>query len=127
VVVSRLFVYGTLLPGHAARSMIADHVHDVASATTTGKLFVLPQGFPVLVDDGAAPVQGEVLMLSNLGSALSLTDEYEGELFQRITKTVVMSSGQQVSAWCYVPRDLSVIAEGLFLDHGDWIRYRRNS
>src|SRR5688572_16273609 len=79
----RLFVYGTLRTGEAARALVASHVVRSAPATLRGELYAFALGYPGVVDgDGA--VAGELLWLADLAAALPVLDAYEGDDFARV-------------------------------------------
>ncbi|MBT8495701.1 MAG: gamma-glutamylcyclotransferase, partial [Deltaproteobacteria bacterium] len=85
-VINRLFVYGTLREGHAAASMIADHVVGSEPATTSGRIVAFADGYPGMVEDSRAEVIGELLTIGDLAPALALIDAYEGDDFARTIK-----------------------------------------
>ena len=122
-VVDRLFVYGTLCSGQTARSLVADHVARSEPATTEGRIYAFPMGYPGMVEgDGA--VRGELLWLSELAAALPLLDAYEGEDFERVLRRVRRQDGSEDLAWCYVLADPTTIVHAEPIDDGDWVRYR---
>jgi gamma-glutamylcyclotransferase (GGCT)/AIG2-like uncharacterized protein YtfP len=124
--VDRLFVYGTLRTGEAAAALVAPHVRRARPATVAGKMYAFSMGYPGLVaGDGA--VRGEVLWLADLGEALPLLDEYEGEDFARVLCTAELEDGAQVTAWCYVLADPTAVVDAEQILDGDWVRYRAAS
>jgi gamma-glutamylcyclotransferase (GGCT)/AIG2-like uncharacterized protein YtfP len=121
----RLFVYGTLRAGEAARALVAAHVARSVPGTVRGAMYAFPMGYPGLVDgDGA--VRGELLWLADLDAALPLLDDYEGEDFARVERTVELEDGTRLTAWCYVLSDPSSVraAGAVEVPGGDWIDYR---
>jgi gamma-glutamylcyclotransferase (GGCT)/AIG2-like uncharacterized protein YtfP len=118
-VVDRLFVYGTLRSGHTARSLIQDHVVDSVPARTTGRLVAFPD-YPGVVDEGTAPVHGELVQLRDLAAAFALLDAYEGNDFIRVLKKVVLPDGAEAWAWCYVLADPRLAEDGVPVTGGDW-------
>jgi gamma-glutamylcyclotransferase (GGCT)/AIG2-like uncharacterized protein YtfP len=119
----RLFVYGTLRAGEAARALVASHVARSVPGTVRGAMYAFPMGYPGLVD-GEGAVRGELLWLSDLAAALPLLDEYEGEDFARVERSVELEDGTRVTAWCYVLSDPSSVAGAEMVPGGDWISYR---
>jgi gamma-glutamylcyclotransferase (GGCT)/AIG2-like uncharacterized protein YtfP len=119
----RLFVYGTLRAGEAARALVASHVARSVPGTVRGAMYAFPMGYPGLVD-GEGAVRGELLWLSDLAAALPLLDEYEGEDFARVERSVELEDGTRVTAWCYVLSDPSSVAGAEVVPGGDWISYR---
>mgnify|MGYP001829245145 FL=1 len=123
-VIDRLFVYGTLREGHAAASMIADHVLASEPATTAGRIVAFTDGYPGMVEDSTTEVVGELLTISDLAPALALIDAYEGDDFARTIKPVQTSRGE-VMAWCYLLASPAIAEGGTPIPHGDWLRFQR--
>ena len=72
-VLDRLFVYGTLRNGQTARSLIANQITSAERATTTGRMFAFPMGYPGYIEEGSGIVHGEVLWLTELAATFGLT------------------------------------------------------
>lgn len=115
-----MFVYGTLRQGHAARSLIADHIASAVPATVRGRIYALPAGYPGLVEGDSAVVVGEMLQLVDLAAALALLDAYEGEEFRRVLTQVTTDDGVEHWAWCYVLSDPALAEAGVLITSGDW-------
>jgi gamma-glutamylcyclotransferase (GGCT)/AIG2-like uncharacterized protein YtfP len=124
-VVNRLFVYGTLRSGQAARSLIANHVLAAVPATARGRMFALPDGYPGFLPGTDGRVVGEMMTLSDLAAAFALLDAYEGEDFMRSLQEVELGDGTTVWAWCYVLRTPALAEEGEPIPGGDWAEYLR--
>lgn len=124
-VVDRLFVYGSLRSGQAARSLIANHVLAAVPATARGRMFALPDGYPGFLPDTDGRVVGEMMTLSDLAAAFALLDAYEGEDFARSLQQVELGDGTTVWAWCYVLRSPALAEEGEPIPGGDWAEYLR--
>jgi gamma-glutamylcyclotransferase (GGCT)/AIG2-like uncharacterized protein YtfP len=124
-VVNRLFVYGTLRSGQAARSLIADHVLAAVPATARGRMFALADGYPGFLPDTDGRVVGEMMTLSELAAAFALLDAYEGEDFIRSLQQVELGDGTTVWAWCYVLRSPALAEEAEPIPGGDWAEYLR--
>lgn len=126
--VDRLFVYGSLRAGETARSLVAHYVARSEPASGFGVLYAFPDGYPGLLEEGQDSVLGEVLWLDKLAAALPLLDAYEGDDFIRILKEVtVTSSGQRLWCWTYVLADERYARGAERIDHGDWVRWRRDN
>lgn len=99
-----LFVYGTLATGGAAEAMIGRRRRGPAS--TVGRLFHLPAGYPAMQLGGVGRVFGE--WVDPVPAArLVLLDEYEGvgeDLFQRVIVEVT-TDGATFPAWAWVMED----------------------
>lgn len=124
-VVNRLFVYGSLRSGQAARSLIADHVIAAEPASARGRMFALPDGYPGYLPGPEGLVVGEVMTLSDLAAAFALLDAYEGEEFSRSLQEVELASRTTVWAWCYVLATPALAEEGEPIPGGDWAEYLR--
>lgn len=101
-----LFVYGTLQPGEAAWSQIADLVSVVGPARATGRLHATPYGWPAADLDARGAVHGTLLAACGPRSAVDLVaraDAYEGapELFRRRAVPVERPDGSWTWAMAY--------------------------
>jgi gamma-glutamylcyclotransferase (GGCT)/AIG2-like uncharacterized protein YtfP len=107
----RLFVYGTLRPGHAPRE-IADVVNTldpIGQGTIRGHLYDLGAYPGVVLDRNAAEVHGEVFAVTDQ-AALARLDTYEGyfprdhkaSLFLRVNAEVTFADGARELCWVYV-------------------------
>jgi gamma-glutamylcyclotransferase (GGCT)/AIG2-like uncharacterized protein YtfP len=97
-----LFVYGTLLSGQSAGGMLGGMPR--RPAVMAGRLWLLPAGYPVLVDDDPEPLplRGELVELSSQG-VLMVVDLYEGgadSLYHRAEATARVE-GRAIQAWVY--------------------------
>ncbi|MGD0796306.1 MAG: gamma-glutamylcyclotransferase family protein [Acidobacteriaceae bacterium] len=107
----RIFLYGTLRPGHAPWE-IADAVsrlRRIAAGTVRGRLYDLGSYPGVVLDDAAAEVRGEVFSVPD-EETLRRMDAYEGylpddaaaSLFARVKTLATLEGGAQQSCWVYV-------------------------
>ena len=126
-VVNRLFVYGTLRSGQAARSLIADHVLAAEPASARGRMFALSDGYPGFLPGPEGRVVGELMTLSDLAAAFALIDAYEGDEFTRALQEVELGDGQMIWAWCYVLSSPVLAEEGELIPGGDWAAYLRGA
>lgn len=117
-----LFVYGTLrreaVPA-ALRSVLARTRH-LGLGRLPGRLYDLgPYPAVVLAEDCGARVRGEVLALPRDPSLLALLDGYEGPEYERVTRRVLLDSGQTHLCWVYAytrdPGRARLIASGDYL------------
>lgn len=122
----RLFVYGTLRAGQAARSLIADHVLKSEPAAIHGSIYALADEYPGFLPGGDGVVVGELMTLGDLASALALLDAYEGEDFVRALQEVTMvKDGSRTWAWCYVLARPELAEGAELVEGGDWDEYLR--
>jgi gamma-glutamylcyclotransferase (GGCT)/AIG2-like uncharacterized protein YtfP len=122
-IVDRLFVYGTLRSGQAARSLVANYVAGADPASVTGRIYSLSDGYPALVPGPDGRVVGELIRLRELIAAFALLDAYEGAEFIRTMMEVAREDGQRVWAWVYLLVDPSVVDEAELIACGDWARH----
>jgi gamma-glutamylcyclotransferase (GGCT)/AIG2-like uncharacterized protein YtfP len=123
-VLDRLFVYGTMRTGQTARSLVANSVTRTERATTSGKIYAFPMGYPGFSEgDGSGTVVGEVLWLTELAATFGLLDAYEGEDFARVITQVQLASGEDVWTWIYTLADPTAVRFGTLIEDGDWVRY----
>ena len=126
-VVNRLFVYGTLRSGQAARSLIANHVQAAEPASARGRMFALADGYPGFLPGPEGRVVGELMTMSDLAAAFALIDAYEGDEFTRALQEVELGDGQIVWAWCYVLSSPALAEEGELIPGGDWAEHLRGA
>jgi len=107
----RVFLYGTLRPGHAPKE-IADAVsrlRRVGAGTIRGRLYDLGAYPGVVLDDVAGEVRGEVFAVPD-AETLARMDAYEGyyagdavaSLFLRVRVAVALEGGASEDCWVYV-------------------------
>ena len=117
-----LFVYGTLLDGQSAGGMLGGMAR--RPAVLTGRLWVLPAGYPVLVDDDPEPltIRGELVELASPG-VLMVVDLYEGgadSLYHRV-EAAARAEGRAIACWVYrSSRSEASRAGGRRLAIDDW-------
>lgn len=123
-IVDRLFVYGSLRTGQAARSLIADHVIGSQPATIRGRIYALAEGYPGYLPGQVGTVVGEVMVLGGLAAAFALLDAYEGDDFVRgLEEATLTADGSRVWAWCYVLASPDLTEGAPLIEGGDWSRY----
>ena len=122
-VLDRLFVYGTMRVGQTARSLVANSITRTAKASTNGKIYAFPMGYPGYTEDGKGRVVGEILWLTELPATFGLLDAYEGEDFARVIKQVTTEAGDEIWTWIYTLADPAAVKLGTLIEDGDWVRY----
>ncbi len=86
----RLFVYGTLMPGHEAWRVIEPYAEDARPTTVRGRLFDTGAGYPAAVFDGGGSstpaIAGSAVRLraAQVAVALDTLDRYEGPEYRRV-------------------------------------------
>lgn len=101
----RLFVYGTLRPGHTNASILENIGGEWLPGYVTGTFYERGWGaaadFPGIVLDKNGPsVHGYVFLSNNLAMHWPMLDEFE-EGYDRVEVDVITTEGQHVTAWIY--------------------------
>lgn len=126
-----VFVYGTLRPGASRWAAIEARVTAQAEAWLEGRLFVLADGNPILVESSeAAMVRGDLLVLPDSPAVLTELDRLEGVVdprspYQRVERQVQSVRGDDL-AFVYVCKPdvaYQVLADGHEVAEGDWFYY----
>jgi gamma-glutamylcyclotransferase (GGCT)/AIG2-like uncharacterized protein YtfP len=99
---SKLFVYGTLMPGRLRWPILAPFANGHRPASVSGRLYDSGNGWPVAVFGPDGEVPGVLVDLDpeRVDEALPILDEVEGtatDLLQRIE--VITADGER--AWTY--------------------------
>jgi gamma-glutamylcyclotransferase (GGCT)/AIG2-like uncharacterized protein YtfP len=103
--VTRLFVYGTLMPDGGAWEVLAPWtVGDAVIDAVPGVLYDTGRGYPAatFAADAAALVHGVVVRLDpgRATAALAALDRYEAEEYERVT--VCTRAGVEVTTYAWV-------------------------
>jgi gamma-glutamylcyclotransferase (GGCT)/AIG2-like uncharacterized protein YtfP len=97
----RVFVYGTLLPGRRAWSLMGPHVTGApVDAWLPGRVHDTGRGYPALVAGGPGRARGALLTLADPPAALPALDRYEGPDYAR-RRAVVHTADDAVVAWVW--------------------------
>ncbi|MDD7942238.1 gamma-glutamylcyclotransferase [Actinomycetospora lutea] len=100
----RVFVYGTLLPGRSAWSLMAPHVTgEPREAWLPGRVHDTGRGYPALVRGGPGRARGAVLTLADPPGALPRLDAYEGPDYRR-QRAVAHTADGPVPTWVWTWR-----------------------
>ncbi|BCJ86776.1 gamma-glutamylcyclotransferase family protein [Effusibacillus dendaii] len=136
-----VFVYGTLRPGQRYHKLIEAYVKHSVSATLSGRLYHLPEGYPALVlaSDQShgkrnGPVRGELLYFSEIAQVLPILDELEDyyspndprNLYERVNVSVVTVRGHSASCMVYLftPDKLPELERrAVHIPNGDWVQW----
>lgn len=73
--------------------------------------------------EGSGTICGELVWLTDLLTAFTLLDAYEGDDFIRILRRLRKQDGAEEWAWCYVLADPKLASAGTPVPHGDWLRW----
>jgi len=138
---TRLFVYGTLMPGQERHDLLAGWVGEKQPGTLNGWLFGLPEGYPALVlpahtlhgellPGEPRPVHGVLCTCRDDASLFETLDRYEDSvpgdpdsLYVRARVDVAEDGEGVVRAWAYVwnpARLVEILGRGMHLPEGRW-------
>lgn len=103
----KLFVYGTLQPGGANESILADLSGNWEAGSVRGRLldegWGADLGYPGLVlDEKGVIVSGFVFSSPELSDVWAKLDTFEGQEYERRPVMVTLQTGRMVSANIYV-------------------------
>ena len=126
------FVYGTLLPDQLnARLWHGDDVVVEAASFANGRLYDMG-GYPMLVEDGGAPIKGCVIIVpeTRYTAVLARLDALEGYNpaqpgapgYRRLARSVNMADGSPLTAWIYVGQE-ALVNGSAPIQNGDWVAY----
>ena len=101
----RLFVYGTLRPGHSNAYILENIGGEWLPGYVTGTFYERGWGaaadFPGIVLHKNGPqVQGYLFTSDNLEAHWPMLDEFE-DGYDRVEVDVITTNGEQLSAWIY--------------------------
>ncbi|MEQ9886589.1 gamma-glutamylcyclotransferase family protein [Pectobacterium zantedeschiae] len=101
----RLFVYGTLRPGHTNAHILENIGGEWLPGYVTGTFYEsgwgAAAGFPgIELDDNGPRVSGYLFLSDNLEAHWAMLDEFE-EGYDRVEAAVTTAEGQQITAWVY--------------------------
>jgi gamma-glutamylcyclotransferase (GGCT)/AIG2-like uncharacterized protein YtfP len=105
--IQRLFVYGTLQPGHANAHLLEEIGGTWQAASVVGTLlpegWATGQGYPTLtLDERGAEVKGFVFSSEQLAQHWQKLDEFEGEDYERALTAARLEDGRTIETHVYV-------------------------
>lgn len=104
--IDRLFVYGTLRPGHPNEHILEAVGGTFEPGTVRGRLheagWGAAMGYPAIVlDEDGGEVEGFVFTSENLAGHWEALDEFEGDAYRRVLTKVTLKDGTTVDAYVY--------------------------
>lgn len=105
--IERLFVYGSLKPGHSNAHLLEQIGGSWQAASVVGTLrpegWGADQGYPALtLDEGGMRVSGFVFSSEQLAQHWPRLDEFEGDDYERVLTTATVDDGGPITAYVYV-------------------------
>ena len=104
--IDRLFVYGTLAPGHPNERVLAQVSGSWEPAVVRGKLLEegwgAAVGYPgIVLDEQGDEVHGLVFTSRELAAHWARLDAFEGEGYERVLVSAELQDGTRVEAYIY--------------------------
>jgi gamma-glutamylcyclotransferase (GGCT)/AIG2-like uncharacterized protein YtfP len=101
---TKVFVYGTLKPGHRNHSVIKDLILRMVPGYVQGLRLVDLGSFPGAVEHEGSEISGWLLTLADEEVALMRLDRLEGAptLYRREETEVELVNGDREQAWIYI-------------------------
>jgi gamma-glutamylcyclotransferase (GGCT)/AIG2-like uncharacterized protein YtfP len=130
-----VFVYDVFLKDAVKHLHIAPYIKTWARAEMPGKLYQLPTGLPIVVEEEGGKVFGEVMTFEEMDTVVGLIDRQEGyrpdapensRLLREVREVTVTATGEKMKALVYLcpkekfnPKEMfAVYAHG-----GDWRKF----
>lgn len=126
---TRFFVYGSMTEGFVHFSKIKAFVQSSQPGFIKGAAYRLKVGFPVVLAEGSDKVTGQLLEIKTSDLLLGLLDEFHGvhaadpskSLFHKHEVTVLLESGEVVSALAYLLNPAKLPKDAKVIEGGDWV------
>ena len=115
--IERLFVYGTLRPGHPNEHILAAVGGTFEPATVRGHLhrkgWGAAMGYAAIeLNENGDEVEGDVFTSENLAAHWQSLDDFEGDSYKRVLTTVTLKNGTTLDAHIYTLNTSLADAEG---------------
>ena len=126
--VTTLFAYGTLMRGLRNHGRFCGDALTIEPASTRGRLYDLPAGFPAMVEAADGVVHGEAMTFPDIEATLANVDVLEGYrpdqpgrslYLRRVQPVTLLGSGATVPAYCYLWHG-PLPPDAVFLPSGRW-------
>jgi len=139
-----VFVYDVFLRDAVKHIQIASYVKTWSRAEMPGKLYQLPTGLPIVVEEepagpssasGQGKVYGELMTFEDLNTVMALIDAQEGyrpeapqmsRLSREVREVTLVPSGEKVQAMVYLFPKEKFNAKEMYAVHahgGDWRKF----
>ena len=130
-----VFVYDVFLKDAVKHVKIFPYINTWARAEVAGKLYQLPTGLPILVEEEGGKVYGEVMTFKELDTVLGIIDPQEGyrpdapsnsRLLREVREVTITATGEKVQAYVYIfPKEKFNAKEmyAVYAHGGDWRKF----
>ena len=131
-----VFVYDVFLKDAVKHVKIVSYIDTWVRGEVAGKLYQLPTGLPILVEEESpVKVYGEVMSFNEFDKVLDLIDEQEGyrseapeksRLLRVVRDVFIPETGETIQAYVYVFPKEKFNAKEMYAVHahgGDWRKF----
>jgi gamma-glutamylcyclotransferase (GGCT)/AIG2-like uncharacterized protein YtfP len=131
-----VFLYDVFMKDAVQHVKIVPYVKTWARAEMPGKLYQLPTGLPVVVEEEpAGKVFGEVMTFEDMDEVMAIIDAQEGwrpeapqssRLVQEVREVTISATGEKVKALVYLQPKDKFNAKEMYAVHahgGDWRKF----
>lgn len=131
-----VFLYDVFMKDCVKHLQISPYIKTWARAEMTGKLYQLPTGLPVVVEEeGAGKVFGEVMTFEEMNEVMELINRQEGyrsespansRLNREVREVTITATGEKLQAMVYLcPKEKFNPKENfaVFAHGGDWRKF----
>ena len=130
-----VFVYDVFLKDAVKHIKIAPYVKTWARAEMPGKLYQIPTGLPIAVDEVGGTIYGEVMTFEEMDQVMSVIDAQEGyrpdaphssRLIREVREVTLSTTGEKVQAMVYFYPKEKFNAKEMYAVHahgGDWRKF----
>jgi gamma-glutamylcyclotransferase (GGCT)/AIG2-like uncharacterized protein YtfP len=130
-----VFVYDVFLKDAVKHVKIAPYIKTWARAEMPGKLYQIPTGLPIVVDEPGGTVFGEVMSFEAMDQVMAIIDAQEGfrpeapqssRLIREVREVTVSASGEKIQAIVYLFPKEKFNAKEMYAVHahgGDWRKF----
>ncbi len=130
-----VFVYDVFLKDAVKHVKIAPYIKTWARAEMPGKLYQIPTGLPIVVDEPGGTVFGEIMSFEAMDQVMAIIDSQEGyrpetpqssRLLREVREVTVSATGEKIQAMVYLFPKEKFNAKEMYAVHahgGDWRKF----
>jgi len=130
-----VFVYDVFLKDAVKHVKVAPYLRTWSRAELPGKLYQLPTGLPLVVEEEGGKVFGEVMTFDHMDEVMAIIDAQEGyraelpqnsRLMREVREVTLSPSGEKVQAYVYLCPKEKFNAKEMYAVHahgGDWRKF----
>jgi hypothetical protein len=130
-----VFVYDVFLKDAVKHVQIAANIKSWSRAEMPGKLYQLPTGLPLVVEEEGGKVFGEVMTFEGMDEVMHVIDSQEGfrpeapqlsRLVREVREITLIPTGEKIQAMVYLcPKEKFNAKEmyAVYAHGGDWRKF----